>query len=149
MFTRGIYRYGTFPLQNIGVLEGACPIAAENHLRPTGSRPPDSRCFSSRVESSRWCVYVYTCSNEDSSLSLDQILFYFEVEAFVHESIIRVTPCIAPLPPAFPAQLQYCCTSISQYTTPPRPTFCMPYTIHQTVLAMAISCKGQLVASRA
>jgi len=32
------------PLRNIGFLEGAQPSAAEFHLRPTGSRTPDSRC---------------------------------------------------------------------------------------------------------
>ena len=34
-----------------------------------------------------------------------------------------------PLPPALRALLQYYCTSMEQYTTPPRPTFCMAYTI--------------------
>jgi len=32
-------------------------------------------------------------------------------------------------PPALPALLQYYCTSIAQYTTPPCLSLCMPYTI--------------------
>jgi len=34
-----------------------------------------------------------------------------------------------PLPPALPTPWQYYCTSIAHFTTPPRPLFCMPYTI--------------------
>ena len=46
-----------------------------------------------------------------------------------------------PLPPALPALLQYVCTSIAQYMTPPPP---FPvYTIHHIILVIAISCKGQ------
>jgi len=42
-----LVQYGTFPLQNIGFMEGAHPIAAEltTCSQPTGSRTPDSRCF--------------------------------------------------------------------------------------------------------
>ena len=47
---------------------------------------------------------------------------------------------IAP-PPALPTRLHYYCTTIAQYTTPLRPSLCMPYIIR--ILAMAISCKGQ------
>jgi len=50
-------------------------------------------------------------------------------------------PCIAPHPSALPTLLQYHCTSIPQYTTPP-PTSLLN-AIHDTVLALAISCKGQ------
>ena len=32
-------------------------------------------------------------------------------------------------PPALPTLLQYYCTTIGQYATPPRPPFCMPYTL--------------------
>ena len=32
-------------------------------------------------------------------------------------------------PPALLTLLQYYCTAIGQYTPPPRPSFCMPYTI--------------------
>jgi len=46
-----------------------------------------------------------------------------------------------PLPPVLPALLQYYCTPIAQYTPPP-PTPLL-YAIHHTILAMAISCKGQ------
>jgi len=46
-----------------------------------------------------------------------------------------------PLPPALPTPLQYYCTSIAQYTTPP-PTPLL-YAIHYTILATAISCEGQ------
>ena len=52
-------------------------------------------------------------------LGLYTRLFYFE--AFVHESIF----CLLPHPPALPALLHCYCTSIAQYTTPPRPPFCM------------------------
>jgi len=38
-------------------------------------------------------------------------------------------PLIAPLPPPLGALLQYYCTSIRQYTTTPRHSFCMPHTI--------------------
>jgi len=50
----------------------------------------------------------------------------FHFEAFVHESIIHLLP-----PPTCIARTMQCyCTSIPQYTTPPRPPpFCMPYTI--------------------
>jgi len=53
----------------------------------------------------------------------------------VLESIILL------LPPACPLLLQYYCTSIAQYTTPP-PTP-LWYAIHHTILVIAISCKGQ------
>ena len=34
-----------------------------------------------------------------------------------------------PSPSALPTLLQYYCTTIAQYMTPPPPPFCMPYTI--------------------
>jgi len=46
-----------------------------------------------------------------------------------------------PLRPALPALLQYCCTSIAQYTTPPRPP--LVYSIQDTTLIITISCNGQ------
>jgi len=46
-----------------------------------------------------------------------------------------------PLPPALPALLQCCCTSIAQrYDAPPTPLL---YAIHYTIWVIAISCKGQ------
>jgi len=44
-------------------------------------------------------------------------------------------------PPALPTLLQYDCTAIGQYTTPP-PTPLL-YAIHHTTLVIPISCKGQ------
>ena len=41
----------------------------------------------------------------------------------------RPSSFYCPLPPAVPALLQYCCTSIAHDTTPPRPHLCMLYTI--------------------
>jgi len=45
-------------------------------------------------------------------------------------------------PPALPTVLQYYCTTIAQYTTPPSPTPLF-YAIHHTILLITISCKGQ------
>jgi len=62
---------------------------------------------------------------------------FFHFEAFVHESILLVLP--PPL--ALLTPLQYYCTDIAQNTTlPPTPLL---YAIHHTILAIAISCKGQ------
>jgi len=49
-------------------------------------------------------------------------------------------------PPALPTRLQYDCTTIAQYMTPP-PTS-LVYAIHHTILVMTISCEGQLAVSR-
>jgi len=48
---------------------------------------------------------------------------------------------LLPPPPALPTLLQYYYTTIAQYATPP-PTPPL-YAIHNTILAVAISCKGQ------
>jgi len=48
---------------------------------------------------------------------------FFYLEAFVHESIIFV------LPHPYLHCPHYFCTTIAQYTTPPRLPMCMPYTI--------------------
>jgi len=49
-----------------------------------------------------------------------------------------------PRPPALATLLQYYCTIIGQYTTsPPDSRLCA---IHQTILAITISCKGQIAA---
>ena len=56
-------------------------------------------------------------------LGLYKILFYFE--AFVHETIFVLVP-----PPIWgPTRLQWYCTTVAQYTFPPRHPCCMPYTI--------------------
>ena len=34
-----------------------------------------------------------------------------------------------PRPPTMPTQLQYYCNTLAQYTTLPRPSLCVPYTI--------------------
>jgi len=52
-------------------------------------------------------------------------------------------PFIPPRPPALPTLVQYYCTTIGQYTTPP-PTSRL-YAIHHTILVITISCKGQMV----
>jgi len=46
-----------------------------------------------------------------------------------------------PQPPANPTLLQYCCTTIAQYTPHHRPP--PLYATHHTISVMAISCKGQ------
>jgi len=46
------------------------------------------------------------------------------------------------LPPALPTLVQYYCTTIGQYTTPPPPASRL-YAIHHTILVITISCKGQ------
>ena len=51
------------------------------------------------------------------------------------------SPFYSPLPPALPALLQYYCTSIAQYMTPPRPP--IVYAIHYTILVIPISCRDQ------
>jgi len=48
----------------------------------------------------------------------------------------------SPSPSALPTLLQYYCTAIAQYTTPPPTT--LLYAIHHTQLVLAISCKGQI-----
>jgi len=47
-------------------------------------------------------------------------------------------------PPALPTLLQYYCTAIGQYTTPPSTS--LLYAIHHTILVITISCKGQATA---
>jgi len=44
--------------------------------------------------------------------------------------------------PALPTMLQYSCMAIGQYTTPPSTS--LWYAIHHTILAITISCKGQV-----
>ena len=59
-------------------------------------------------------------------------------KAFLHQSIIL----LLTHPSALLTRLQYYCTSNVQYTTPhPTP---LVVAIHYTILAMAISCKGQV-----
>ena len=48
-----------------------------------------------------------------------------------------------PFPSALPTLVQYYCTTIGQYTTPP-PTSRMS-AIHYTIMVITISCKGQRV----
>ena len=51
---------------------------------------------------------------------------------------------LGPRPPALATLLQYYCTIIGQYTTsPPDSRLCA---IHQKILALTISCKGQIAA---
>jgi len=71
----------------------------------------------------------------DPQLGLYKIFVYFE--AAVHDPTI-LSP---PPPPALPTLVQYYCTIIGQYTTPP-PTSRL-YAIHHTILVITISCKGQ------
>jgi len=56
-------------------------------------------------------------------LGLYKICVHFQ--AFVHESAI----IYCPPPLALPPLLQYYCTTLAQYTPPPLPPLCMPYTI--------------------
>jgi len=61
-------------------------------------------------------------------------LYLFTITIYSSTSRLSCTnrsSLYCPLRPALPALLQYYCTSIAQYTTPPRPPFCMPYTIIQ------------------
>ena len=44
-------------------------------------------------------------------------------------------------PPALPTLLQYYCTIIGQYTTPPRPPLCMSYTIQNWQLQYRVKAK--------
>ena len=50
-----------------------------------------------------------------------------------------------PLPFASPALLQYYCTTIPQYTTPPRPTFCITYTIQYWQWQYRVKAKLPLI----
>ena len=64
---------------------------------------------------------------------------FLHSKAFLHQSIIL----LLPPPSALLTRLQYYCTSDVQYTTPhPTP---LVVAIHYTILAMAISCKGQVM----
>ena len=66
---------------------------------------------------------------------LYKILFYFK--ALLWELIIL----LLPLPPAKPTLLQYYCTTIAQYTTPPVTS--RVYAIYHAILGMATSCEGR------
>ena len=62
---------------------------------------------------------------------------WFNCEAFVHESII----CVLPPPTCIARTIAILLHVYSAvYDAPPNPVL---YAIHHTVLAMAISCKGQ------
>jgi len=76
-----------------------------------------------------------TVRSRSPEIRLYKILFYFK--ALLWESIIL----LLPLPPAKPTLLQYYCTTIAQYTTPPVTS--RVYAIYHAILGMAISCKGQ------
>jgi len=63
---------------------------------------------------------------------------FFSCEAVVHESTI----CSPPRPPALPTRVQYYCTIIGQYTTPPPNS--RLYAMHHIILVITISFKGQV-----
>ena len=70
--------------------------------------------------SSFLCVFVSVC-----------ILAFFRYGFTSRLLCTNQSSFYCPLPPALPALLQYLCTSIAQYTTPPpAPPVCMSYTIH-------------------
>jgi len=73
-------------------------------------------------------------------LSLYKIFVHFEAFMYASQSSLYCLPTLA-----LPAIVQYYCTAIAQYTTPPRPP--IAYAIHHTILAMSILCKGQRMAS--
>jgi len=54
-------------------------------------------------------------------------------------------PFYSPRPPALPTLVQYHCTAVGEYTTPPPNS--RVYAIHHTRLVITISCKGQDVSS--
>jgi len=49
----------------------------------------------------------------------------------------------SPRPPALPTLVQYYCTIIGQYMTPPPNS--RLYAMHHTILVITISCKGQII----
>jgi len=71
-----------------------------------------------------------------SELSLHKI--FVHVEAFMHEPIILVLPCPTCIVHNSAILLHDHCAIYD----PPRPP--LAYAIHYTILAMAISCKGQV-----
>jgi len=83
------------------------------------------------------CVFIFVWISQHYLLGLYKIFFHIEV--FVHESILLVSP-----PPTCTAHTitillhGYC----AKYDAPPDPRFIQA--LHHTILAIAISCKGQL-----
>jgi len=97
--------------------------------RPPHTRRPDSQDHEGR----HWHILWYM--QYAAHTGLYEILFY--VEAFVHESVALLLPpptCIA----RSTAILLHMSCAI--YDAPPTPRL---YALHNTILVMAISCKGQ------
>ena len=85
-----------------------------------------------------WKVAVSRHPAAQVPVCLHKILFHDKASSW--ESTILL---LNPSPPAKHTLLQYFCMTIAQYTPPP-PTPPLNAT-HRTILAMAISCKGQEV----
>jgi len=126
------------PLQHIGFLEGAHPIAAE--LTTCG--PPGVEPQIVTTPAMALCVRVTTCAKSSCVHQRAAAPLAFTRYCFTSSrSCTNQSSFHSSGPPALPTLLQYYCTAIGQYTTPhPTP---LVYAIHHTILAMAISCKCQ------
>jgi len=70
----------------------------------------------------------------------------FTKYAFAWRLLCSIQPSFHfPRPTALPTLVQYCCTTIGQYTTPP-PTSRV-YAIYHTILVITTACKGLLATS--
>jgi len=134
---------------NLGYIAGWSPSELETEIRSgtwakriylerllSSCRAPLTPSATARSTSTRSACTAVPTGSPVRGLSLYKIFFHFK--ALLWESIILLLP---PPSPAKPALLQYCCTTIAQYT-PPHRLPSLDY-IYHLISAMAISCKGQ------
>jgi len=102
---------------------------------------------SCRVSCCSCCAFVcVTCfsATTPSSPAARRVrcLLSFTRYCFIPRLLCMNQPSFqSPLPPALPALVQYYCTIIGQYTTPPPDS--RLYAVHHTILLITTSCKFQ------
>jgi len=92
-----------------------------------------------RAERLLYVVYLYS---QTGAYKLHSHLAFTRYCSTSSRVCTNQSPFHSSGPPALRILLQYYCTAIGQHTTPHPTPFV--YTIHHTILAMAISCKGQI-----
>ena len=112
--------------------------ASQEEVNTYSTRRVVVRCGSSAGEVVPWVVSA--SPGGWAYLGLHKILFYFE--AFAHESIILSLPPPTCIARTIATLLHVYCAI---YDAPPTP---LVYAIHNTILIMAISCKGQAYPGR-
>jgi len=96
-----------------------------------------------------WLICITRCRSDASSVASDVVA---PTLAFTRYSFISRLPCTnqrslyPPRPPVLATLLQYYCTTIEQYTSPP--PISLLYAMHHTILVITILCKGQLPRQR-